>query len=70
MIPYHEINLTGGIRKNNAVVNNAVDEILLNETQKVSATKEGPGFLESSYDENILYQVEKVIFEDIKETIE
>ena len=45
-------------QENNAIVNNAVDEILL--TQKVSATNHAaPEFLDSDYDENYLYQVEK-----------
>ena len=34
-----------------------VDEILLHETQTVSATKEAPEFWELDYDENGLYQV-------------
>ena len=29
-------------QKNNAIINNVVDEILLNESQKVSAAKEAP----------------------------
>ena len=34
-------------QENNSIVNSAVDEIMLPETKKVSATKEAPGFLES-----------------------
>ena len=48
---------------NNAIVNNAVDEILLHETQKVSAMKEAPELFESDYDENELYQVENMSLE-------
>ena len=36
-----------------------VDEILLNETKKVSALREAPEFLDYDYDENNLYQVGK-----------
>ena len=32
-------------RENNALANNTVEEILLNETQKVSAAREATGFL-------------------------
>ena len=47
-----------------------VDDILLNETQKVIAAKEVPEFLESDYDDNELYQVEKMSLEGTKEKIE
>ena len=47
-----------------------VDEIVLNETQTVSATREAPYFLDSDYDANDLYQVEKMILEGNKEKIE
>ena len=50
IILYQEINLTGSR-------NNAVDEILIHETQKVSAVKEAPGFLESDYDEKIFIRL-------------
>ena len=43
-----------------------VDEILLNETQKVSAAREAPEILDSDYDENDLYQVEKMCLEETK----
>ena len=36
--------------ENNAIINNVVDETLLNETQKVSAAREAPGFLDSDFD--------------------
>ena len=36
-------------------------KILLNETQKVSAEREAPEFLESYYEENNIYQVERII---------
>ena len=44
-------------QENNAIVNNLVDEILLNETQKVSAARGEPDILDSDYDNNNLYQV-------------
>ena len=37
-------------QENNSIVNNVVDEILLHETQKVSAAKEAPECLDSDYD--------------------
>ena len=47
-----------------------MDEILLNETQKVSAARESPTFLDSDCDENDLYQVEKMILEETKDKLE
>ena len=47
-----------------------VDEILLHETQKVSAAMEAPEFLDSDYDENYIYQVERVGLADTKEKLE
>ena len=43
-----------------------VDEILLNETQKVSAARGAPEFLDSDCDEKNLYQAEKMILKIIK----
>ena len=57
-------------KENNSSVNNAVDKILLNETQKVSAVREAPGFLDSDFDENNIYQVEEKFLEDTKEILE
>ena len=55
-------------QENNAIVKNAVDEILL--TKKVSATNhEAPEFLESDYDANDLYQVDKMSLEYTKEKL-
>ena len=56
-------------QENNAIVNNLVDEILLNEAQKVSAAREAPQFLDSDYYENALYQVERMIIEDTKQKL-
>ena len=48
-----------------------MDEILLNETQKVSATNhEAPYFLDSDYDANIFRQVYNMSLEDNKEKID
>ena len=57
-------------QENNAIINNVVDEILLNETQKVGAAMEAPEFLDSDYDENNLYQVEMMSLEETKEKLE
>ena len=60
--PYPVKNLTG-IRKTTPFYT-AVDEILL--TQKVSAINhEAPEFLDSDYDANDLYEVDKMSIEDI-----
>ena len=45
--------------ENNVIINNVVDEILLNETPKVSSAREVPEFLDSGCDENNLFQVDK-----------
>ena len=47
-----------------------MDEILLNETQKVSAMKKGREFLEYDYDDNNIYQVEKMSLGETKEKLE
>ena len=47
-----------------------MNEILLNETQKLSSTREAPEFLDSDYDEKDLYQVERVSIEETKEKLE
>ena len=55
-------------QENHAIINNDVDEILLNKTQKASAVNhEAPNFLENYYDDNDLYQVENMSLEDTKE---
>ena len=55
--------------ENNAIINNVVDEILLNETQKLSAVREAPEVLDSDCDENYLYQVEKLILKRLKRNL-
>ena len=65
-VPREEINRQ---QENNFIVNNVVDEILLNETQKVSDTREAPSFLDSAYYENNIYQVERMSLEETKENI-
>ena len=57
-------------QENNAIFNNVVDEIILHETQKLSAVKEAPEFLESGYDENEVYPFENMRLEDTKEKLE
>ena len=45
-----------------------MDEIPLNESKNVSAVNdEEPEFLESNYDANNMYQVERMSLEDTKE---
>ena len=52
------------------IVNNAVDEILLTENQKVSSVREAPDYLDSGYDDNNVYQVDKISLEETKEKLE
>ena len=48
-----------------------MDEIILNETQKVSATNhEAPKFLDSGNNTNDLYQVDNMSLEETKEKLE
>ena len=48
-----------------------MDNIILNETQKLSAINhEAPEFLDSDYGANALYQVDKMILEDTKEKLD
>ena len=46
-----------------------VDEILLNETQKVSAAREALAFLDSDCGENDLYQVEEMSLDKTKDKL-
>ena len=55
--------------ENNDIVNKSVGEILLTENQKLSAAREAPEFLDSDYDENDVYQVDKMSLEDTKEKL-
>ena len=57
-------------QENNDIVNNALDEILLIKNQKVSAVREAPEFQDSDYDEDDVYQVDKMSLEDTKEKLE
>ena len=43
--------------ENNDILKNLVDEILLNETQKVSTAREAPNNLDHDCDKNNIYQV-------------
>ena len=38
-----------------------MDDIIINETQKVSAAREAPEFLDPDFDENNVYQVYKMM---------
>ena len=54
-------------QENNAIINDAVDEILLNETKKLSAANhEAPEFLENDDNDNDLYQVENMSLDEKK----
>ena len=55
--------------ENNAIINNVVDEIILNETQKVSAAREALAFLDSDCGENDLYQVEEMSLDKTKDKL-
>ena len=46
-----------------------MNEVLLNETQKLSTAREAPEFLEYDYDENDPYQVEKWVLKILKENL-
>ena len=46
-----------------------VNEILLNETKKVSAAKEAPEFSDFGYDKNDLYQLEKLVLKRRKKNL-
>ena len=47
-----------------------VDNIIINETQKVSAAREAQEVLNSDCDENDLYQVDEMILVETKEKLE
>ena len=47
-----------------------VYEILLNELKKLSAAKEAPELLDSDYDNNDLYHIDKMSLEETKEKLE
>ena len=53
-------------QEKNDIVNSAVDEILLQEDQKVSAEKGAHENIESDFDENKLYQINIMSLEDTK----
>ena len=47
-----------------------VGDIKVNGTQKLSAAREAPAFMDSDYDENDPYQVDKISLEENKEKLE
>ena len=57
-------------QENNAIINNVVDEILLNQTKKVSSAREAQEFLDSDYDDDYLYQIENMSLKETKEKLE
>ena len=52
------------------MINNVVDEILLNEMQKVSVARKATEFMDSDYVDNGLYQVDKMRLEGTKRKLE
>ena len=58
------------VHQTSMIINNLVDEILLNKTQKVSAVREAPELLETYYDEKDIYEVERMSLEDTNEKLE
>ena len=53
-------------QKNNSIVSNTVDKIPLTENQKRSAATEAPECSDSDYNENDLYQFDKLSIEETK----
>ena len=53
-----------------AIVNSSVDEILLQENQKLISEKGEHENIESDFDENDLYQIDNMSLEDTKEKLE
>ena len=51
---------------NNYILNSAVNKFILHKTQKLSAAKEAPEFLEYDFDDKKLYQIEKMSLKDTK----
>ena len=66
-VPRNKFNIQ---QENNDIVNSAVDEILLNENQKLSAAKEAPEKIESNFDENELYQIYKRVLNILKKKLD
>ena len=52
------------------IANNAVDELLLAENQKLSSAREASEFLDSDYDENDVYQFDEMSLEETRENLE
>ena len=57
-------------QENNAIVKQWVDEILLEEDNKVSAEEEAQENIESDFNENDLYHIDNMSLDDKKENIE
>ena len=56
-------------QENIAIVNNAMDEILLHKTPKVSAAKEVPEFLESDYDKKNISRLKRRVLNRLKKKL-
>ena len=69
IIPYQGKKINKQL-ENNTIINNVIVDILLNETQKVGAAREATDVLDSDYDDNYLYQVDKMSLEETKNNIE
>ena len=54
-------------QKNNTIINNVLGKILFHEIHKISAGREASKILDSDYDENYIYQVERMDLEETKE---
>ena len=51
---------------NNTIVNSAVDDIILQENNKVSDVTEAKEIIESGFDENDLYRIDNMSLEEKK----
>ena len=54
---------------NNAIVNSAVDEIILQEDNKVSAGTEAQEIIESEFDENNLYRIDNMSLKEKRKNL-
>ena len=54
---------------NNTIVNSAVDEIILQENNKVSAGTEAQEIIESEFDENDLYWIDNMSLEEKRKNL-
>ena len=57
-------------KENNAIVNNEVDEIILQENNKLIAEYEAHENTDSEIDENNIYEIDNMILDEKKENTE